>query len=108
MPKKRQQQDYPRVCGGTSPPMRQVDGCDGLSPRVRGNPRNECADVRLLRTIPACAGEPTSSFQPLNEGQDYPRVCGGTSISISPNCWLGGLSPRVRGNPGYTAPCVRV
>ena len=51
---------YPRVCGGTKPPNRPVARATGLSPRVRGNrgtgpPLEHCG-----RSIPACAGEPTS------------------------------------------------
>ncbi len=49
---------YPRVCGGTSGSSRRQRRPSGLSPRVRGNPR------QALR-------------QPLPQGV-YPRVCGGT------------------------------
>ena len=51
---------YPRVCGGT----RLGDGDrrfdEGLSPRVRGNPCRAGPAGRWRRSIPACAGEPTS------------------------------------------------
>ena len=49
---------YPRVYGGTV-----FAGCGGrkargLSPRVRGNPRGAAINTLLLRSIPACTGEP--------------------------------------------------
>ena len=123
---------YPRVCGGTGPvshcyvwlipsrPKRSIPACAGeprpiantipccpirgLSPRVRGNPRNTAAKYRRLDhgSIPACAGEPSVSDNQFARNAVYPRVCGGTSRVNAP--WLGraqGLSPRVRGNRGF-------
>ena len=49
-------------------------------------------------SIPACAGEPltvTSTILPLRV---YPRVCGGTNVSLFSLYLFSGLSPRVRGN----------
>ena len=71
----------------------------GLSPRVRGNPRGTVRRVGVVRSIPACAGEPMRSRIGRKSASVYPRVCGGT---ISPYARLmeqEGLSPRVRGNP---------
>ena len=53
---------YPRVCGGTLP--RQVSHLSrpGLSPRVRGNPRDSDDRKCPSWSIPACAGEPLSSY----------------------------------------------
>ena len=71
----------------------------GLSPRVRGNPREGECGPQCTGSIPACAGEPSwRVLLPISAGV-YPRVCGGTVAS-----WVGtmahrGLSPRVRGNP---------
>ena len=49
---------YPRVCGGT-PALRSYDPApSGLSPRVRGNPIRPYFEIVLIRSIPACAGEP--------------------------------------------------
>ena len=89
---------YPRVCGGTTGPVRwPVDGT-GLSPRVRGNLE---IGVRLRHfpgSIPACAGEPLGHWMPLATGKVYPRVCGGTgAVQVHPGSRKG-LSPRVRGN----------
>ena len=51
-----------------------------------------------MRSIPACAGEPTCAACGSAPVWVYPRVCGGTArakLSLLP---VGGLSPRVRGN----------
>ena len=50
-------------------------------------------------SIPACAGEPSRSWSPLQTRRVYPRVCGGTSGDEGPLHDHPGLSPRVRGNP---------
>ena len=52
-----------------------------------------------IRSIPACAGEP-SAQQATTQGKEvYPRVCGGTAAIFSSSLSISGLSPRVRGNP---------
>ena len=69
---------YPRVCGGTDTiSVRPCAKC-GLSPRVRGNPSNRRAIESILRSIPACAGEPVPEGQHDEHVEVYPRVCGGT------------------------------
>ena len=91
--------DYPRVCGGTVPPADDRQHDMGLSPRVRGN-HGECRrHPPVLRTIPACAGEPPASSTGKVAKWDYPRVCGGTCALMLGSDILTGLSPRVRGNP---------
>ena len=90
---------YPRVCGGTP-----AGGCGGnrtggLSPRVRGNPERELAPPQVLRSIPACAGEPPTPPLRQYTAPVYPRVCGGTLNPVNPRAPNPGLSPRVRGNP---------
>ena len=109
---------YPRVCGGTRQPRecRLLD--EGLSPRVRGNPVEPAGGFVRQRSIPACAGEPCSGsaissgvrVYPACAGEPrtrqrnrqsggvYPRVCGGTTVSVGWRRMLRGLSPRVRGN----------
>ena len=89
---------YPRVCGGT---RRLRNGCgvgQGLSPRVRGNPRAAAADAALRWSIPACAGEPVSRLNCDTILAVYPRVCGGTYRRRQSGPAAKGLSPRVRGN----------
>ena len=96
---------YPRVCGGTKQ-WWVLDQCySGLSPRVRGNRSMARVNTPLLRSIPACAGEPQSPLSPSSCESVYPRVCGGTNCAHSRISPMTGLSPRVRGNPvcGYPA-----
>ena len=110
---------YPRVCGGTiskqccsggigglSPRVRgnqlhpaSLRSRSGLSPRVRGNRTRPPGFNRSLRSIPACAGEPTRKAIRPAAWAVYPRVCGGTVGIGSAGRPDSGLSPRVRGNP---------
>ena len=93
-------QVYPRVCGGTLPRQAQLVYQEGLSPRVRGNLQHYQWHFACVRSIPACAGEPTQAVHGSEAGKVYPRVCGGTPQIRSQLFWKNGLSPRVRGNPG--------
>ena len=89
---------YPRVCGGTPTVADFETRPMGLSPRVRGNlPRGE-RQSHSHGSIPACAGEPATGGRPVDFGQVYPRVCGGTGIDHVAKKVIEGLSPRVRGN----------
>ena len=89
---------YPRVCGGTCWMTPLTAAKAGLSPRVRGNLRPRSDTYALRRSIPACAGEPSSRAARHGTSGVYPRVCGGTSYDSSHTTWHQGLSPRVRGN----------
>ena len=89
---------YPRVCGGTDLIIGVPGHPEGLSPRVRGNPEATISYNPAPRSIPACAGEPTSIFVPLSCREVYPRVCGGTPSRAPLAAPGSGLSPRVRGN----------
>ena len=53
---------------------------------------------RWLRSIPACAGEPTRQGGHPDGAEVYPRVCGGTPRPCCRGWSKSGLSPRVRGN----------
>ena len=75
----------------------------GLSPRVRGNPVGTGRLQAVTRSIPACAGEPASIASSAGMPAVYPRVCGGTSLSIAAVGLVVGLSPRVRGNQHRTS-----
>ena len=89
---------YPRVCGGTDIQRAKSRHRAGLSPRVRGN-RAPCGSSRTrTRSIPACAGEPIPAAIRCRTRRVYPRVCGGTEPVLDDDAWVGGLSPRVRGN----------
>ena len=50
------------------------------------------------RSIPACAGEPSTHPVRIAQGAVYPRVCGGTNNYGTILHETEGLSPRVRGN----------
>ena len=89
---------YPRACGGTRPARRPCPCAQGLSPRVRGNRRDNVAIVVFDGSIPARAGEPGAARpSPYRRGV-YPRACGGTAVlALQPDQEMG-LSPRVAGN----------
>ena len=89
---------YPRVCGGTRDCEKATVGLAGLSPRVRGNRRDDVHGTAQRWSIPACAGEPGTSANAVPSVPVYPRVCGGTGPTRPGMRRDGGLSPRVRGN----------
>ena len=49
---------YPRVCGGTQVLAPGRPHAGGLSPRVRGNLKQDGKPYKAFGSIPACAGEP--------------------------------------------------
>ena len=69
---------YPRVCGGTLNVVLLGNSKQGLSPRVRGNLQDIPPSAICRRSIPACAGEPSSTSPAGYVLRVYPRVCGGT------------------------------
>ena len=89
------------MCGGTIACELRAWFAGGLSPRVRGNrpiaPGTKVSD----RSIPACAGEPTTSRAMPLVRWVYPRVCGGTGSRRVSLTKTPGLSPRVRGNHNH-------
>ena len=89
---------YPRVYGGTASSCRLHRLCVGLSPRVRGNPRNFRFTTRDAGSIPACTGEPKEENRTCKNKTVYPRVYGGTRKLFPIPPGVTGLSPRVRGN----------
>ncbi len=91
---------YPRACGGTTFEIYERLPELGLSPRVRGNPIRIRGNVPRTGSIPARAGEPVSNLRPFSVVWVYPRACGGTALPSTRRPRSGGLSPRVRGNPG--------
>ena len=72
---------YPRVCGGTKSPRAYMCVRAGLSPRVRGNHDVTDDELQATRSIPACAGEPSTASVSTKTNRVYPRVCGGTGMS---------------------------
>ena len=69
---------YPRVCGGTEVGSPLLVPYSGLSPRVRGNQHALNSPRAMTRSIPACAGEPSTRMTRGVGSRVYPRVCGGT------------------------------
>ena len=65
---------------------------------MRGNRRCLPHPGSQLRSIPACAGEPSAPGCRLRGSRVYPRVCGGTRHRGRMVGRVAGLSPRVRGN----------
>ena len=112
-------QVYPRVCGGTRCRRSYTSPQNGLSSRVRGNPRPIGPYRTGRRSIPACAGEPrpsSMSCMPCRRGsipacageprpqtkhthmrKVYPRVCGGTYGVGRVQLHSGTVYPRVCG-----------
>ena len=95
---------YPRVCGGTAVISAQGRSHAGLSPCVRGNRKPAELLPISERSIPVCAGEPTSIPQIQRFIKVYPRVCGGTRVGWRNLNDEWGLSPCVRGNPDRSSP----
>ena len=89
---------YPRECGGTRWASRRSLAIRGLSPRVRGNPSHTASTRRILGSIPASAGEPSTPGRWPPAHPVYPRECGGTVGDRLGDAGPDGLSPRVRGN----------
>ena len=89
---------YPRVCGGTGAAFPLAGRELGLSPRMRGNPEERRTVDLLGGSIPAYAGEPSSSSVSSSGSGVYPRVCGGTCLPSLTRRRRQGLSPRMRGN----------
>ena len=75
----------------------------GLSPRGRGNlPSNQRLNPvqqQVYRSIPAWAGEPGEGVGYGINVWVYPRVGGGTPVTLGARSRASGLSPRGRGNP---------
>ena len=86
------------MCGGTVLPVQSDTEHEGLSPRVRGNPPTIAIPKVIVRSIPACAGEPEDCLGISHRQRVYPRVCGGTPSVEVAALHTSGLSPRVRGN----------
>ena len=74
---------YPRACGGTRRSGLCYQRRMGLSPRVRGNRREEEPPIPPCGSIPARAGEPNETDMFCRGAWVYPRACGGTSFGHS-------------------------
>ena len=97
---------YPRVCGGAVASVMACASVVGLSPRVRGSLRRAACAFVLVRSIPACAGEPAVELPGWSRYAVYPRVCGGACVVWHVRLSSRGLSPRVRGSRASCGICV--
>ncbi len=90
--------DYPRSRGATSSAKNQMGTARGLSPLARGNLESIGGKCLRVGTIPARAGQPTSTRSHTTHSGDYPRSRGATLDWQSPVFLDYGLSPLARGN----------
>ena len=91
---------YPRVGGGNGMSARSSRPFPGLSPRGRGKPAGTPRRCRMIRSIPAWAGETSGAGTGLPDPEVYPRVGGGNAGRGDNPHRAAGLSPRGRGKPG--------
>ena len=89
---------YPRECGATYGLFWGAVQGSGLSPRVRGNRRQDGVVKGRAGSIPASAGQPREPSVASRWVWVYPRECGATMLILRVFQEGQGLSPRVRGN----------
>ena len=88
---------HPRACGErSSARSNSVNKC-GSSPRMRGTRRHPRSWVRIIRLIPAHAGNARSACSSPPRHTAHPRACGERSIAAAAPTDRGGSSPRMRG-----------
>ena len=98
-------QDYPRRGGGTCANSLLTPLGQGLSPQGRGNLLCSHVEGYVFGTIPAGAGEPSSTRRRSAARWDYPRRGGGTRRTVCRPSFTNGLSPQGRGNPSPFVRC---
>ena len=88
---------HPRACGGNA--SGHIVDCFlvGPSPRVRGKPHTIKRYKKILRSIPARAGETPTTSRLTSHETVHPRACGGNLVGMSGSSGVTGPSPRVRG-----------
>ena len=91
---------HPRVCGELIHPHQFRAFAAGSSPRVRGTRLGGVAPQRLLRFIPACAGNSIRRVRRAGHRAVHPRVCGELAAVVDAQLEMHGSSPRVRGTRG--------
>ena len=84
--------------GGTDSIDRARVQPKGLSPLARGNQQMIACVKASEGSIPACAGEPDDDLLAPEYVGVYPRLRGGTWVSIKTRVSGQGLSPLARGN----------
>ncbi len=92
-------QDHPRACGANACMTGVIDNVDGSSPRMRGKPWIVGTGARMMRIIPAHAGQTCRSRPSETPAPDHPRACGANAITAGSPPATCGSSPRMRGKP---------
>ena len=88
---------HPRGCGADTLPSTDFTSRHGSSPRVRGRRRADAKITRVLRLIPAGAGQTRQHQRRCHRRPAHPRGCGaddGYGVLLDR---VSGSSPRVRG-----------
>ena len=88
---------HPRACGEQPPKSYSPSSFLGSSPRMRGTEFNLVSGVRIVRFIPAHAGNSTGSRLAGGRVTVHPRACGEQVRSRAAGELGSGSSPRMRG-----------
>ena len=88
---------HPRACGEHVPFFRCQAMVDGSSPRMRGTLRFASVHRRLVRFIPAHAGNTLIDSLSCVNYKVHPRACGEHAQHRGPGGAAAGSSPRMRG-----------
>ena len=95
---------HPRASGERAWRSTLHQPCTGSSPRERGTPRGRGARDRLLRFIPARAGNARRASPPGFCGPVHPRASGERWITSATSAFSRGSSPRERGTRQHLLP----
>ena len=88
---------HPRMRGGSAAIARPARALSGPSPHARGKPRSPSSTPAAAGSIPACAGEASSSGRCCVQASVHPRMRGGSAMMRGSCCWSRGPSPHARG-----------
>ena len=89
--------DHPRACGANPNTVIPVTATAGSSPRMRGKHAVAGAARRVVRIIPAHAGQTSGLTYPMPSVADHPRACGANFRVREVVDAYAGSSPRMRG-----------
>ena len=89
--------DHPRACGANHDCVRPLFRPFGSSPRMRGKHAVAGAARRVVRIIPAHAGQTSGLTYPMPSVADHPRACGANFRVREVVDAYAGSSPRMRG-----------
>ena len=89
--------DHPRACGANGGANCRRWHAIGSSPRMRGKHAVAGAARRVVRIIPAHAGQTSGLTYPMPSVADHPRACGANFRVREVVDAYAGSSPRMRG-----------